>query len=158
MTPEYFEKYILEPTHRDLLELCRTKGVEYAGTEDKLANFKKTAVECGLDPMQVLYIFMNKHYNAIQSYIRNKKVFSEPIVGRIRDCQLYLALLEGLVLEENEKLDIARAGKLEELFPYQIINRGVLRTINLTDTEIRTFNNTGELSNEALVRNQLVGL
>ena len=104
MTPEYFEKYILEVMYNDMILLCRSKGVEYAGKEDKLANFKKTAAECGIDPMQVCYIFMNKHYNAIQSYIKEKKVYSEPITQRIRDCQLYLALLEGLILEANQEI------------------------------------------------------
>lgn len=153
MTPEYFEKYILEPTHRDLLELCRTKGVEYAGTEDKLANFKKTAVECGLDPMQVLYIFMNKHYNAIQSYVRNKKVFSEPIVGRIRDCQLYLALLEGLVLEENGR----QTGELSmNLIDFNIaLAPNNIKTCRLTPEEINYYHIYGSLGREAKVRNQL---
>jgi hypothetical protein len=113
MTPAFFEEFVLEVMHKDLLELCRTKGVEYAGTEDKLANFKKTAAECGLDPMQVLYIFMNKHYSAIQAYIKNKKVYSEPITGRIRDCQLYLALLEGLIIDANSHLDFPVLGKNE---------------------------------------------
>ena len=91
--------------YSELIQLCRTKGVEYAGTQDKLANFKNTARECGVDPIQVCYIFMNKHYNAVASYCRDKKVYSEPIIGRIRDCQLYLALLEGLIYEREEKVE-----------------------------------------------------
>lgn len=99
MTPQDFEIKILDPMYDELLLLSQTKGVEYAGKEDKLANFKLTAKEAGLDPLQVCYIFMNKHYSAIQSFVRERKVYSEPIKGRIRDCQLYLALLEALIHE-----------------------------------------------------------
>lgn len=161
MTPEYFESYVLEVTHQDLIQLCRTKGVEYAGKEDKLANFKKTAEECGSDPMQVLYIFMNKHYNAIQSYIRDKKVYSEPITGRIRDCQLYLALLEGLILEANSGNPNPQLGARDEdreelkLHPYRVLINGRPINVTLTRSEAKYYDENKELPAEALVRNQL---
>lgn len=101
MTPGDFEKNILSSMYDELIQLARTKGVEYAGKEDKLANFKLTAKEAGLDPLQVCYIFMNKHYNAIQSYVRERKVFSEPIKGRIPGLPTISCAVRGAHLGER---------------------------------------------------------
>lgn len=104
MHPLDFESAILTQTHIELMALARTKGVEYSGTEDKLANFKSLGRELGLDPKVVLWVYLQKHLNAVRSYATTNAVRStEPIRGRIRDAQLYLALLEALIVEDSER-------------------------------------------------------
>ena len=76
-----------------------TKGVDYAGREDKLANFKKRAAASGISPLQVLSIYMGKHLDSIESFIREGKLESEPIRGRIIDAINYLSFIEPLASE-----------------------------------------------------------
>lgn len=103
MTPDDFAKDIINTTFQQILNLSDTKGREYAGVQDKFANFKNTAKESETEAIKVLYIFMNKHYNAIQSYVRERKVYSEPIEGRIDDMILYLLLLKGMIKEKESR-------------------------------------------------------
>lgn len=84
-----------------ILELNTTKGNDYAGNEDALANFKNAAVRLGLTPEQVWGVYADKHWSAIMTYCKDGQVESEPIEGRIRDAVLYLLLLMGLVIEKN---------------------------------------------------------
>lgn len=91
-----FEKMISD--ERDLL---LTKGKEYAGDEDALANFKD-GLGIGLDPKQKLWVYLSKHISSIASYIKNGKEFSnEPIESRIADARNYLGLLYMLIHEEK---------------------------------------------------------
>ena len=91
-----------------LIAECRgmrdTKGPEYAGTKDRLANFKEQATDYGVSPMVVCGIFKKKHEQAIASYIRGEYRGSEPIRGRIIDAIVYNALLLGLIVEAESKV------------------------------------------------------
>lgn len=91
-----FEKMI--EAERNLL---LSKGKEYAGDADCLANFKDS--DCiGLDPKQKLWVYLSKHMASIASYIKNGKEFSnETIESRIADARNYLALLYMLIQEEK---------------------------------------------------------
>jgi hypothetical protein len=90
---------IITDTFDKINELDQSKGREYASDADALANFHNRAQQMGISPMQVWGIFYGKHSDAIYAYIRNGKVLSEPIEGRINDAILYLILLKGLVRE-----------------------------------------------------------
>src|SRR4051794_31393135 len=87
----------------------QTKGRDYAGSEDALSNFKRTAEQTGLTPYQVWGVLTNKHWDAVQSFVRNNgQLESEPIEGRLHDlivyCFLMLGLIEdqkGVVIEDN---------------------------------------------------------
>jgi hypothetical protein len=95
------QKEIFEKMIESERELLTSKGVEYAGEQDCLANFKDADI-IGLDPKQKLWVYLSKHMASIASYIRNGKEFSnEPIEGRIADARNYLALLYMLVQEEK---------------------------------------------------------
>ena len=80
-----------------------TKGKEYAdGDEDALLNFKRTARDVGITPLQVLAVFMHKHFDSIMRYTKmGYSESEEPIAGRIADLRLYAAL--GLALIEEER-------------------------------------------------------
>jgi hypothetical protein len=93
---------IISETFGAISKLNDTKGREYAGDGDALANFKRRGEQLDLDPLKVWGIFAGKHWDAVLSFIRHGKVLSEPIEGRIDDLILYLILLKGLIEERAE--------------------------------------------------------
>lgn len=83
--------------------LLQTKGVEYAGSADRLSNFKRGADLTGCTPLQVAFVYASKHYDAIATYVQRdaqgfEQKLSEPIEGRLHDllnyCVLMIALIE----------------------------------------------------------------
>lgn len=91
-------EYLLD----EALQVSRDKGEDYTvGSKDVLKNFKSVAERTGLDPKQVLGIYMMKHQDAIANYIKsNGQSESEPIKYRIIDNINYLLLLWGLIQDE----------------------------------------------------------
>lgn len=87
----------------EIVAINTTKGKDYAEDADALSNFKEIAKRSGLTPLQVWSVYANKHLVAIESFIKNGAVESEPIEGRINDAILYLFLLRGLIEEEKCK-------------------------------------------------------
>jgi hypothetical protein len=82
---------------KEEMDLLNKKGAEYASDADALANFKKRAEDIGIDPKQILWIFLSKHLDSIKSYIKKgKEISDEPIAGRIQDARNYLFLLHCL--------------------------------------------------------------
>jgi hypothetical protein len=81
------------------LRVNRSKGVEYAGVDDALMNFKEDGEDLGLPARQILAVHLNKHLKAIRYYLRTGETLSEDIHGRILDARLYLALLDALIVE-----------------------------------------------------------
>jgi hypothetical protein len=88
--------------------LAETKGRDYqAGSADALANFKRHATALGLTSLQVWAVYAGKHWDAIQTYIRDSANLvpetvpepSEPIMGRLDDLVTYTTLLAGLITE-----------------------------------------------------------
>lgn len=104
MVPETF-KLLLDRIHNDLVWMTDSKGVEYAGSVDQLANFKRQGKALGVSPEFVLMVYLSKHIDSIRVYCRDKgKMLSEPIEGRIIDAILYLCLLLALVEEDTDPL------------------------------------------------------
>lgn len=92
---------VLDQTFDRLTQLTTTKGAEYANSDDQLANFKRLSQRLGLSPEAVIMVYLSKHLDAIDSYIRTNRVHSEPIAGRIDDAILYLVLLKAQVAESQ---------------------------------------------------------
>jgi hypothetical protein len=112
-------------THSDFEALCDTllgdarknimvkKGREYAGNEDRLANFKRGAANCGVKPETVLYVYLSKHIDSLSTFIRDLEKadtlgsvegkLTEPISERIKDAINYLLLLHGLIEERRSQ-------------------------------------------------------
>lgn len=88
----------------ECLETMRSKGHDYReGSKDLTINFKKTGADVGIDPMTVWYIFAQKHWSAIKTYIKEGgQSESEPIEGRIQDIIVYSLLLYRLVQEHKQ--------------------------------------------------------
>ncbi len=100
-----FEKLVDESVAQ-MRDLLIVKGDEYAGSEDRLANFKRGSNLTGATPMQVLFIYLSKHYDAIATYIKDDaqgkdRRRSESIRGRVHDAINYLLLLEALIVEKE---------------------------------------------------------
>ena len=105
---------LVDQTIENIRHLLVVKGGEYAGSEDRLANFKRGAALVGVTPMQCLMIYMSKHYDAVSTFVRDEaagksRPRSEPIEGRIDDLINYCLLLKGLVREQSP------AGAIEDL-------------------------------------------
>lgn len=98
--------YVVEETLRNIQELMRVKGGEYAGSEDRLANFKRGAALTGVQPLTVLSIYLSKHYDAFNTYVKDKQQGkdrdrSESIEGRLDDMINYCILAKALVKESE---------------------------------------------------------
>lgn len=94
-------RQLLDDTSTRLRELTASKGIEYANSDDQLANFKRLSQRLGLSPEAVILVYLAKHLDAIDSFVRTGRVHSEPIVGRIDDAILYLVLLKAQIAESH---------------------------------------------------------
>jgi hypothetical protein len=98
-----------------IVALNTSKGHDYAGDEDALANFKKDSERfrkiAANDPtMAKWYVYFDKHYEAVMTYLEEGGVQSEPIEGRIHDAILYLFLLLGLIEKAKLALGATQEG------------------------------------------------
>lgn len=105
---------LLDSTFSELSRLAKTKGEEYSGTVDRLANFRRGALALGLTKEQVLMVYAGKHWDAIQTYVKEQadpsgtsRVLSEPISGRVDDLLVYLLLFKAMLEESRERSVIA---------------------------------------------------
>jgi hypothetical protein len=94
-------------TTLDALEkLIVQKGGEYSGDFDRLANFRRNAMDCGLLQEQIWRVYAAKHWDAIGQYIRDlgtntTRPRSEPISGRVDDLLVYLLLFKAMLDERG---------------------------------------------------------
>lgn len=106
MNQQEFNEKVYAPTIKAIADLMTVKGGEYAGSEDRLANFKRGAALTGCTAQQVLFIYLSKHYDAVATYVRDgatgvERRRSESINGRLDDIINYCILLKGLVYEDE---------------------------------------------------------
>ena len=99
---------VVQSTVEEIQKLLAVKGGEYAGTEDRLANFKRGAARVGIHPLQVLWIYGAKHIDSIETFIRDTaegtvRPRSEPIAGRFDDLINYCILAKALVAEAQRR-------------------------------------------------------
>lgn len=108
MKQEEFNK-VVDETLAETRRLLVVKGGEYAGAEDRLANFKRGASLTGATPLQVLFIYLSKHYDAVATYVRDDaagytRPRSESIEGRFDDIINYCLLAKALVREADQTI------------------------------------------------------
>ena len=96
MTRDEFQQ-LMADTFQELININNTKGHDYAGETDSLANFKDEASVLDLRPEQVWAVFAGKHWRAIMTFCKEGDVASEPIEGRIHDLIMYGFLLLGII-------------------------------------------------------------
>jgi len=98
----------MDAHYAQITQINRTKGHDYAGDDDALANFKQAGEKLGLRPEQIWGVYADKHWSAVMTFVKEGDVKSEPIEGRIHDVILYCFLLLGLI-EEKKKPYTAEA-------------------------------------------------
>ena len=107
-----YEK-ILNETFSKVKYLGKSKGREYSGDEDRLANFRRNGDKLRVPKEMVWAVYASKHYDAIiqrcQDIVsgRDRQV-SESIDGRVDDLILYLILYKCM---EKERRDAERSHK-----------------------------------------------
>lgn len=100
---------IVDSTFKTLLDLLEAKGGEYAGDQDRLANFKRNAERLGMLPEQIWAVYFAKHIDAIFQYIMDQgngteRRRTESLEGRVDDAINYLLLFKGILAERAEKM------------------------------------------------------
>ena len=102
---------LMNNMHKEEKEEHLKKNADYADREGKniLANFERVAQNLNITPQMALLIYMEKHMDAIRTYIRFGSVMSEPIEGRIKDARVYLSLLRAMV---EQKKSVKREDKV----------------------------------------------
>lgn len=96
---------LVQETYTESSKLLLLKGGEYSGNVDKLGNFKRGAVLAGVTPLQTLFIYMSKHYDAFATYVRDDaanvdRPRSESINGRLDDLINYCILAKALIVDQ----------------------------------------------------------
>jgi hypothetical protein len=104
------EKYalILDQTFRQVEKLGRLKGGEYAGDQDRLANFRRNGKALGLPMEAVWHTYAAKHWDAITQSIRDllsntTRERLEGLEGRCDDLIVYLILFKCMLIERNRQ-------------------------------------------------------
>lgn len=105
MNRAYFQEF-MDAEYGKIFRINASKGHDYAGDDDALSNFKDAAERLGMTPYQIWGVYASKHWSAIETFIKEGDVKSEPIAGRIHDIILYGFLLLGLL--EEEEIDAER--------------------------------------------------
>lgn len=103
MTRIEFEAYQRE-LFQDCAGTATSKGNEYSGLEDTHANFKRLADKLDMPAEKVLMVYMTKHLDSIDSYIKSgmkNDTLTEPIRGRIIDAINYLSLLAAYIEKDD---------------------------------------------------------
>ena len=97
---------LVTTTVASIKQLAELKGGEYAGDNDRLANFRRNALAADTTMEFVWRIYASKHWDAIMQYeldLRTGRVRQrlESIEGRIDDMIVYLILFKMMVRERE---------------------------------------------------------
>ena len=100
--------HVIDSTIKNIHFLRDVKGGEYAGDTDALANFRRNAVNLGLNPETIWAVYAGKHWDAISQFVKDlehgvDRQRAEPITGRIDDLIVYCILLKCLYLSKQEQ-------------------------------------------------------
>jgi len=89
------------------IKLTRDSGQkEYAHTEGNVfANFERVAEGLNISKEQALMVYLMKHMDGINAWIKGHKSQREDVTGRIKDAIVYLCLLWGMAEEKQADID-----------------------------------------------------
>ena len=97
---------LVDDTIRKIKELGVLKGGEYAGDDDRLANFRRNGFDQDL-PMETIWrVYAAKHWDAIGQYVKDirsgtQRKRMESILGRVDDLIVYLLLFKAMIVERD---------------------------------------------------------
>jgi len=101
----------------ECIQTMKSKGDTYAGaSQDKFANFKRLAAKLSLHEFKILMVYMQKHLDAIDAFVREEYNDPEPIDGRIKDAINYLLILYGMIIESKDALIKENVFRREDIF------------------------------------------
>ena len=79
---------------------------EYAHTEDNVfANFERVSNSLDISREQALMVYLMKHMDGINAWIKGHKSQREDVTGRIKDAIVYLCLLWGMSEDRGSDID-----------------------------------------------------
>ncbi len=81
-------------------DILNTKGKEYAGNENRLANFEEVAYGTGTTPLQVCMVYLMKHIRSLQKEAATG-IASVESTSRVQDCINYLIFFEAIRLKQK---------------------------------------------------------
>ena len=88
---------------------------EYAHSKENVfANFERVAESLDISKEQALMVYLMKHMDGINAWIKGHKSQREDVTGRIKDAIVYLCLLWGMASEE-----IVSEGEIDAFFDKQ---------------------------------------
>lgn len=95
---------LVERTWTQIFTLGKLKGGEYAGDDDRLANFRRNAETAGVSMELIWRVYASKHWDAVMQYEKDlrtgkTRVRLESIEGRIDDLLVYLLLFKAMIDE-----------------------------------------------------------
>jgi hypothetical protein len=98
---------LLNDTIAEIQKLSKLKGGEYAGDDDRLANFRRNAANFGVNMDTIWSVYAAKHWDALMQYIKDINQGTvrdrlEPIAGRVDDLLVYLLLYKAILDERGE--------------------------------------------------------
>lgn len=94
---------LMEETFQAMRDLREAGQAEYAHSEENaFANFERIAERTGISRETCLNIFLQKHLDGIAAHINGHTSQREDVSGRIHDALVYLILLKGMLLENQE--------------------------------------------------------
>ena len=95
MTAEERDEFVKAVFERFVYPVLQAKGNDYSGNEDINSNFPIVAsrMKEDIDKYDVWQVYFTKHIMAIETWLRDKEVKSEPIHMRIVDAINYLIIL-----------------------------------------------------------------
>lgn len=115
---------VVDETVLTLRGLLNVKGQEYAGGKevDRLANFKRGAALVEAIPLQILLIYLAKHYDSFANYVKREAKGEahpqgvEDIEGRLNDIIAYCVLAKALIQEQANASRglVARRDRIED--------------------------------------------
>jgi len=96
--------------HDAELGLLQRKGADYSPGDDTLACFKRIAERYNVEPTLVAAIFLEKHLDAIRTYIVEGKLNAEDLFEHTVDARNYLNLIYAIDQERGEREDSSDRG------------------------------------------------
>lgn len=101
---------LLGRIQKDEVEVRRQGQEEYARDDNNcFGNFDRLSDVLKLDRKVVWSVLAGKHWDGILSYIAGNKSQREDVRRRIKDLRMYLALLWGMIDEEEGVCDLSGA-------------------------------------------------
>lgn len=88
----------------DCIDLLKAKNSDYTegqGDRDRIKHFREAAAKHDIPMKKVWGIFVDKHWSAVQKFLKSGQTESEPIEGRIQDVINYMILLTAIIDDER---------------------------------------------------------